>query len=236
MNTRFMIGLALMLASAVTFSIKATESLPEVTRMPNVGGFPYSIGEGFGSDKASSFINFINSASTLYRDDYKQNLFYVHACMTAAYPSDGDFGIIIQGDSASTKTDSFIYGSLHGTGTGASFSAGINMINPSWSYYVYFLDKSDDRQVEYIPPLGRGTGIDDARAEKLNQVIKKNDGIICKCNQVWLFDDLSKSDGQGWNEVCHSGPISHAYVPVRKSQWMATRPGPCYYIIYVQTA
>jgi hypothetical protein len=80
--------------------------------------------------------------------------------MSAAYPEDGDFGIIIQGDSASTRTDSFIYGS----GTAASFSAGINMINPSWSYYVYFLDKKDDRQVEYIPPLGRGAGIDDAKA------------------------------------------------------------------------
>jgi hypothetical protein len=88
--------------------------------------------------------------------------------MTAAYPGDEDFGIIIQGDSTSTKTDSFI----HGTGTGASFSAGINMINLSWSYYIYFLEKSDDRQVEYIPPLGRGTGIDDVKAEKLNQIIK----------------------------------------------------------------
>jgi hypothetical protein len=228
MNIKLVIGLALMLVSAVTFSIKATASHPEVTRMSNVGGFPYAIGGSFGSEKVSSFINFINSASALYRDDYKQNLFYVHACMTAAYPGDGDFGIIIQGDSTSTRTDSFIYGS----NTAASFSAGINMINPSWSYYVYFLEKSDDRQVEYIPPLGRGTGIDDARAEKLNQVIKKNDGIICKCNQVWLFDDLSKSDGQAWNEVCQSGPISHAYVPVPKSQWMATRPGPCYYTIY----
>lgn len=63
------------------------------------------------------------------------NIAYIQTSMTAAFGgSSRIFGIIIQGNSTSSHTDSFIYA----TDNSASFSAGINMINPTWSYYVYF--------------------------------------------------------------------------------------------------
>jgi hypothetical protein len=43
MNMSLIVGLGIMLVSAVAFSIK-TESLPEATRMSNLGGFPNKIG------------------------------------------------------------------------------------------------------------------------------------------------------------------------------------------------
>lgn len=77
------------------------------------------------------------------------------------------------------------------------------------------MDKSDDRKMEYIPPSGRGAGIDDAKADILNQILKKSDGLICRCNNV-PWGVLSQSDGHRWNVACNSGPIMHAYVPVYK--------------------
>lgn len=130
--------------------------------------------------------------------------------MTAAYENNGDFGIIIQGNSTSTYTNTFIYG-----GNEASFAPGVNLINPSWSYYAYFMDQTDDRKMEYIPPSSRGVGIDDTRAVGLNEILKKSDGLICRCNEV-PWGRLSNYDGgRRWNVACHSGPIMHAYVPVQ---------------------
>ena len=199
--------IALILVSVLSFSIKAEDLPSGKIKTLSLGGFPNKI--SFGSEKANTLINFINSASAIYRDDIKQNLLYIHACMTAAYENDGDFGIIIEGNSTSTHTDSFIYG-----GNQASFAPGVNLINPSWSYYAYFMDQADERKMEYISPSGRGAGIDDARAARLNEILKKSDGLICKCsNTPWW--QLSQADGgHRWNVACHSGPIMHAYVPV----------------------
>jgi hypothetical protein len=96
-------------------------------------GFPYKIGAKFNS-RVSTLINFINSASSLYRDDYQKNLLYIHKSMSTAYEDAGIFGLLIQGNSTNSRTDTFIYGGDNM----ASLSAGINMINPSWSYYAYF--------------------------------------------------------------------------------------------------
>lgn len=134
----------LLLASALSFSIKASDPLSKMTNTPSVGGFPNKI--TFGSEKANALINFINAASTLYRDDYKQNILYIHACMTAAYEDDGEFGIVIEGDSTYTQTAAIMFGNY------ALFAPGINLINPSWSYYAYFIDQSDERKMEYITP------------------------------------------------------------------------------------
>ena len=67
--------------------------------------------------------------------------------------------------------------------------------------------------MEYVPPSGRGTGIDNQRAAGLNDILKKSDGLICKCMDV-PWGRLSNYDGRSWNVACHSGPIMHAYVPV----------------------
>lgn len=72
-----------MLVSSLSFAIEPTSLALKKTSTPSVGGFPNKI--RFGSEKANALINFINSASAIYRDDYKQNILYIHACMTAAF-------------------------------------------------------------------------------------------------------------------------------------------------------
>lgn len=126
--------LALFLGSVLSFSIEASNPLSKLSKSPSVGGFPNKI--TFGSEKVNTLINFINTASILYRDDYKQNILHIHASMTAAYENDGDFGIVIEGDSSSTQSAAVMFGDY------ASFAPGINMVNPSWSYYCYFINQS----------------------------------------------------------------------------------------------
>lgn len=199
-------------------------------RATGLQGFPYKIGKNFGNEKVNTLINFINAASTFYRDDYKQNLLYIQKSMEAAYEDAGVFSLLIQGNSTNSRTDTFIFG----YDNMASLEAGINMINPTWSYYAYFKNPQEGRDnLELIPPEGRGAGISEAKADDLNKIIKQHDGIVCKCDQMWLFNDLNRYDGQSWNVVCHSSPTTYAYVPSYNSQWLATHPGPCYYLIYV---
>ena len=74
---------ALIVLSAHSFLFGPISPSFKKTGTQMVGGFPNKI--SFGSEKANALINFINSASTIYRDDIKQNLLYIHACMTAAF-------------------------------------------------------------------------------------------------------------------------------------------------------
>jgi hypothetical protein len=137
MKMQITLLLIVLISSALAFTLDPGSFATESVSTSSVSGFPYKIGARFGSDRANTLINFINSASTLYRDDYKQNLFYIHSSMTAAYADAGVFSLIIQGNSTNSRTSTFIYG----YDNMASFSAGINMINPTWSYYAYFKDR-----------------------------------------------------------------------------------------------
>lgn len=216
--------LALFLVSVLSVSIEPSDPLSKMTNTPSVGGFPNKISMGY--ERVNSLINFINAASVLYRDDLKQNILYIHASMTAAYENDGEFGIVIESDSTNTQSAADMFGSY------ASFAPGINLINPSWSYYCHFIDKSDERKLEYIPSEGRGAGIDDARAARINEILKKNDGNHCSCSNVPSYE-LEYSIGSRWAGVCHSGPTAHAYIPVKHQQWIASKPAQCHYLMYV---
>jgi hypothetical protein len=45
----------------------------------------------FGAAQLNSFINFLNAASSFYRDDIKLNLNYVQSNMAAAYGKSSQF-------------------------------------------------------------------------------------------------------------------------------------------------
>jgi hypothetical protein len=122
----------------------------------NLKGFPQVIGGSFGDEKVGSLLNFINAASTIYRDDLEKNMKYIQANMQAAFGNDNyTFNVLIQSNSTPSITDRHVF-NVQGD-TYASLAPGVNLINPTWSYFVYILQKLDGRpfSLEYIPQIGQ---------------------------------------------------------------------------------
>jgi hypothetical protein len=108
------------------------------TSFLSLQGFPNNVGNSFGEDKAATFLNLINTASTLYRDDMEKNLRHIQANMQAAFGVGNiTFSVIIQANTSSSITDKFVYNQWGDTY--ASFSTGTSLINPTWSYFCYIL-------------------------------------------------------------------------------------------------
>jgi hypothetical protein len=180
-------------------------------------GFPNYIGETFGEDKANTFLNLINAAASFYRDDMEKNLKYLQTNMQAAYYRKGNqtFSVVIQVNSTTSITDTIIYNNWGNTY--ASFATGTSVINPTWSYYVYILERYDNWVLEYVPQLGQGKGMNVATVNEIkNIVLKRGQTGKCTCREtVFIQLDLNQFDHQYWNVVCHTAPISEGYVLVR---------------------
>jgi hypothetical protein len=165
---------------------------------------------------ASTFLNLINAAASFYRDDMEKNLKYLQTNMQAAYGKGTEtFNVVIQANSTASITYTFIY-NMYGD-TCASFSTGTSAINPTWSYLVYILKWEDNLVLDYVPQLGQGKGMNVATVNEIKNIVLKRDKTgKCTCIQVLNIQlDLSMFDGQYWNVVCHSSPISEGYVLVR---------------------
>jgi hypothetical protein len=172
-------------------------------------GFPNSIGDTFGKEMANTFLNMINTAASYYRDNMEKNLKYLQNNMQAAYGKGNEtFSVVIQANSTASITYTFIYNTWGDTC--ASFATGVSAINPTWSYFVYILDRYDNWVLEYEPQLGLGKGMNVATVNEIKNIVLKRDKTgKCTCRQVLSIQlDLNMSDGQYWNVVCHSSPIS----------------------------
>jgi hypothetical protein len=137
-------------------------------------GFPNHIGETFGEDKANTFLNLINAAASFYRDDMEKNLKYLQTNMQAAYGEGNEtFSVVIQVNSTTSITDTFIY-NIWGN-TYASFATGASVINPTWSYFVYILKKYDNWVLNYVPYLGQGKGMNVDTVNEIKNIVLKRD-------------------------------------------------------------
>jgi hypothetical protein len=69
--------------------------------------------------------------------------------------------------------------------TCASFATGTSAINPTWSYFVYILDRYDNWVLEYEPQLGLGKGMSVATVNEIKNIVLKRDKTgKCTCRQV----------------------------------------------------
>jgi hypothetical protein len=138
----------------------------------------------FGSAQLNSFINFLNSASTFYKDDKEQNIRYIQSQMTTAYGSlTRCFGVVIQINSTFSYSSMVIYNA--GGQNFATLAPGINRINPTWSYLVYSHSVQLYLSFEYISDWGQGSGINASTAEVLKGLIYNYDGTsACTCGNL----------------------------------------------------
>jgi hypothetical protein len=82
--------------------------------------------------------------------------------------------------------------------------------------------------------MGQGKGINATLAEAINNFIKESDGKLnCRCESFMVNSKIQWDYHYGWDIVCQGKLTNYAYVPVKNSQWMVTKPSHCYYIVYV---
>lgn len=152
-----------------------------------VKGFPRYVGDSFGADQAAAFLNFINTAATLYRDDLEKNLKYIQTNMQASFGVGNiTYGVVIQANSSLSITDTFIYN--YRGDTYASFPTGTSLINPKWSFLSYMIQRYDNWIITYVPQTGQGAGISLVTVNAIRDIIQKRDGTgKCTCRQTFFI-------------------------------------------------
>ncbi len=88
--------------------------------------------------QVSAFINYINSASTFYRDSIYSRLNYISDQMNTAYGKSGlSYSVFLSSSTYGSTNAMKIYSVF---GVYASLSAGVDRINPSTSYMFVLQD------------------------------------------------------------------------------------------------
>jgi hypothetical protein len=173
----------------------------------------------FGAAELVSLKNYINSASTFYRDDVEQNLRYIQVCMTAAYGGTTSYyGVVIQSNSTYSYTDAAFYNA--GGENYATLAPGVNKISPTWSYLAYKLTAQPYLSFVAMKAWGQGSGVNASTATAIQNIIYKNDGsAACTCKNTYAISDALESyDGQQWNAICQSysaSSLTYSFVPVK---------------------
>jgi hypothetical protein len=205
------VALAVLLASVSSFNLKAISINKETLQLgtgniqSGLQGFTNRTGSMFGTAQLNSFINFINSASTFYRDDVDQNLRYIQSQMTTAYGASSTYyGVVIQINSTYTYSNWIAYNA--GGENFATLASGINKISPTWSYLIYSVYVQSYLNFVSLRSWGQGSGISDSTATVIKNVIFSNDGTsTCTCGNTYSISGaLNKYDSQSWNVVCHT--------------------------------
>jgi hypothetical protein len=163
MKAAEIVTLVILIASVSSFNLKTvvgkeTHQVSPISTTSGVQGFADQVGSMFGSSQLNSLINFINSASTFYRDDYEQNLRFIQNSMTTSYGgSTNYYGVVIQRNSSYSYTGWNVYNA--GGENFATLAPGVNRINPTWSYLVYSTYVQSYLNFAYIKAWGQGSGI-----------------------------------------------------------------------------
>lgn len=140
--------------------------------------------------------------------------------------------MLIQANSNTSATNNSIIDGL--SGAYASFAPGVSLINPSWSYYVYFMPKVvRSSRLQYLSSQGQGMSAKDQSTVK--SIIMKNEPKgSCSCQNIdKIVAGLEQSFSPlWWNVVCHSEPTTEGLVQVSQNQWVSFKPYSCHYLIY----
>lgn len=194
-------------------------------------GFANYTGINATAAQVSSFINFINSASTYFRDDTKARLNYISDQMNKAYGRSGvGFSVVQQGDEA--YFDWFIYSFSKSY---ASVAAGVDKVFPRQSYM--FIVQPDFSERVFFSEVGqKGSGINSTFETVINNIIlavETSSTCECKGNSGSIADKLRDYEYGLWSVFCSNTSLSfslNAYT--NKARYIYTKPRQCYYGIY----
>jgi hypothetical protein len=88
--------------------------------------------------------------------------------------------------------------------------------------------------LEYVAPLGQGKNVNAATINAFRTAVRQNEKEgQCDCfGLAKMLLDLGTHEMRFWNGVCHTEPITGAYVNVKDGQWISAKPYSCYYTIF----
>jgi len=144
--------------------------------LPNNLGFSNQTGSGVSAEELSSFISFVNLASSFYSNDYRNSLSYISVQMTKKYGSTKNYTVFVQ------VSNSVLGWSIYATNLEiAAISAGVdkNLLNNSY----LFLTRSDEKSYYYLSALVTGSGLT-SKQQVINNIIISEETNTCTCNTV----------------------------------------------------
>jgi hypothetical protein len=219
------ITLIILFLSVTSFNLQKSSLAKEIPPLKSVGipsglqGFTNYTTSMFGAAELVSLKNYINSASTFYRDDVEENLRYIQVCMTAEYGGTSYYyGIVIQANSTFSSTNLAIYTADSGNNF-ATLAPGVNKISPTWSYLAYLVPAQPYLSFVAMKAWGQGSGVNASTATAIQNIIFNYDGTAaCTCiNTFAISGALESYDGQQWNAICQSysaSSLTYSFVPV----------------------
>jgi hypothetical protein len=192
--------------------------------------FSNQTGSGATQAQVTSFINYINSASTFFRDDTQSRLNYIADQMNSSYGSDGYGFSIVQQGNASCTWAILTYNSVY-----ASVAPGVDRIYPTYSYM--FLKEPIYSGRAYLYGTGqKGSGINSTlEAVIKNVILSVETESSCLCysgDSRSIATKLNEFDNGTWNVFCSAYNSMFANVYVYNNKYVYTRPKTCYYVVY----
>jgi hypothetical protein len=125
-------------------------------------------GAGVRQEQITAFTNFANSASSFYKDDVTANARYIKEQMDSQFGSEGqNFFVVIQ-----TEQERFSWLVWITNENLVASLAGINRVNPTWSYlFLKFLAPSSSPDYATITPGSIGSGVDSDTQSLIESVV-----------------------------------------------------------------
>ncbi len=195
-------------------------------------GFGNQTGSGVVAGQVSAFINYINSASTFYRDDVESKLKYISDQMNTAYGISAGYNYSVY-----LAYDYDYSWSVYNYYVFASVAPGVDRIFPRHSY-MFVLDINNGIR-DYVALMDqKGIGIDSNMESVIRNTIlayESYSSCICSTNDTSNIASALKSyDNSPWTVLCSSGYDMSAQVYSYAHKYIYTKPKQCYYLIYAQ--
>ena len=221
-----------LIAAALAFTMDEKMLVGAPTNL----GFNDYTGPGFTAGMASDLKNFAESASSFYKDDIKANEVYILEQMNKKYGSDNrNFFIHIQTEPdvpfswlCWVTTDNVI----------ATRRAGINKVQPNWSYMVLkFIAGPYSDDYTHIQPGKAGDGIDQDTKDTINDLVNQfESGDSCSCNNGEVSSvayGMINGLGRAYSTICDASGVTYSLVNTVDDLWISVKPKNCYYTFYV---
>jgi hypothetical protein len=194
-------------------------------------------GAGVRQEQITAFTNFANSASSFYKDDVSANARYIKEQMDAKFGSEGqNFFVVIQ-----TEEERFSWLVWITNENLVASLAGINRVNPTWSYlFLKFLAPSTSPDYATITPGSKGSGVDADTQSLIESVVGTYEsgevGGTCNCDDYETQNigyGLINGQGYPWSTICDATGSITAYVNTVGGLWISAKPKNCWYTLYV---
>jgi hypothetical protein len=223
------------------FAVLATSLVVETVERPAISipaqsapntpslGFGNQTGANTTAGQVTSFINFINSASTYFSDDAEARLNYISDQLNSSYGVSGEGFSVIQAGNEGYSWGIYSYGYY------ASVAPGVDRIFPNNSY-MFLRQSINSLSRVYFPfPGQKGYGIDSTLETVIkNTILSVETTSTCSCsgNSVSIRDLLNKYDGGSWSVFCSQYNTFYPDVYSYKGKYIHIRPKNCCYVIY----